>query len=149
MPYAYAMNAKKRGPYSPLTSLHRLEFILQHKSDTLLRDLLGVGFGQVQIMQALHRSVPLSQRTVASKLYQTEANVSRQLQLLKKKGLVSITRNRKDKRLRETALTAKGQKVFQKCEKILSAQHKELLKLLDDREVKAFDRAVSHLLKAL
>ncbi|OGL39642.1 hypothetical protein A3J32_02015 [Candidatus Saccharibacteria bacterium RIFCSPLOWO2_02_FULL_46_7] len=126
-----------------------MEFILQHKSDALLRDSLGVGFGQVQIMQALHRSVPLSQRTVASKLYQTEANVSRQLQLLKKKGLVSITRNRKDKRLRETALTAKGQKVFQKCEKILSAQHKELLKLLDDREVKAFDRAVSHLLKAL
>ena len=140
---------KRRGSYTPLSSLHRLEFILQHKSDALLRDSLGVGFGQVQIMQALHRSVPLSQRTVASKLYQTEANVSRQLQLLKKKGLVSITRNRKDKRLRETALTAKGQKVFQKCEKILSAQHKELLKLLDDREVKAFDRAVSHLLKAL
>jgi len=144
------MNTKKRrGSYTPLSSLHRLEFILQHKSDTLLRNLLGVGFGQVQILQALHRSVPLSQRAIASKLYQTEANVSRQLQLLKKKGLVSITRNRKDKRLRETALTAKGSKAFNKAEKILSAQHKELLKLLDDREVKAFDRAVSHLLRAL
>ena len=140
---------KRRGSYTPLSSLHRLEFILQHKSDTLLRNSLGVGFGQVQIMQALHRSVPLSQRAIAQKLYQTEANVSRQLQLLKKKGLVSITRNRKDKRLRETALTAKGGKAFGRAEKILSAQHKELLKLLDDREVKAFDRAVSHLLKAL
>ncbi len=139
----------KRGPYNPLTSLHRLEFILQHKSDLLLRDSVGVGFGQVQILQALHRSVPLSQRAIAVKLYQTEANVSRQLQLLKKKGLVSIGRNKKDKRLRETALTAKGQKAFDKAEKILAAQHKELLKLLNSKEVQAFDRVTSHLLKVL
>ena len=143
------MNAKKRGPYSPLTSLHRLEFILQHKSDTLLRDSVGVGFGQVQIMQALHRSVPLSQCAVASKLYQTEANVSRQLRLLKKKGLVSISRNKKDKRLHEAVLTVKGSKAFTKAEKILATQHKGLLKLLNSSEVKAFDRVISHLLKAL
>ncbi len=143
------MKTSKRGTYNSLTSLHRLEFILQHKSDLLLRDSVGVGFGQVQIMQALHRSVPMSQRAIAVKLYQTEANVSRQLQVLKKKGLVSITHNKKDKRLRETALTAKGVKAFGKAEKILSAQHKELLKLVNDSEVKAFDRVVSHLLKAL
>ena len=143
------MNAKARGPYSPLTSLHRLEFILQHKSDLLLRDSVGVGFGQVQILQALHRSVPLSQRAVASKLYQTEANVSRQLQLLKRKGLVSISRNKKDKRLHETQLTPKGQKAFDKAEKVLAAQHKELLKLLNSKEIQAFDRVVSHLLRAL
>src|SRR3989344_3178805 len=142
MPYAYAMNTiKRRGSYTPLSSLHRLEFILQHKSDALLRDSLGVGFGQVQIMQALHRSVPLSQRTVASKLYQTEANVSRQLQLLKKKGLVSITRNRKDKRLRETALTAKGGKAFNKAEKILSPQPKKSPNLPYAREFQAPARA--------
>ena len=143
------MNAKKRGPYSPLSSLHRLEFILQHKSDLLLRKSTGVGFGQVQIMQALHRSVALSQRAVASKLHQTEANVSRQLQLLKKKGLVSITRNKKDKRLHEASLTVKGSKAFAKAEKILATQHKELLKLLNSSEIKAFDRVVSHLLRAL
>ena len=143
------MNAKKRGPYSPLSSLHRLEFILQHKSDLLLRKSIGVGFGQVQIMQALHRSVALSQRAVASKLHQTEANVSRLLQLLKKKGLVSITRNKKDKRLHEASLTVKGSKAFAKAEKILATQHKELLKLLNSSEIKAFDRVVSHLLRAL
>lgn len=139
----------KRGPYSPLTSLHRLEFILQQKSDTLLRDSLGVGFGQVQIMQALHRSVPMNQRALASKLYQTESNVSRQLQTLKKKGLVSIMRNKKDKRLREAELSIKGKKTYEQAEKFLAAQHKELLKMMDDRDVKALDRAVSHLLKAL
>jgi DNA-binding MarR family transcriptional regulator len=143
------MATVKRGPYSPLTSLHRLEFILQQKSDTLLRDSIGIGFSQVQIMQALHRSVAMSQRAIAQKLYQTEANVSRQLQVLKKKGIVSVGRNKNDKRLREAELTAKGQKVFDKAEKILSAQHKELLKLVSTKEVESLDRVVSHLLKAL
>lgn len=141
--------SNQRGPYSPLTPLHRLEFILQHKSDALLHGELGVGFSQIQIMQALHRSVPVSQRAVATKLYQTEANVSRQLQSLKRKGLVTITRNFKDKRLREAALSAKGQKLFARAEKLLAGLHKELLKMVDDRDVKALDRAVSHLLKAV
>lgn len=143
------MAAAKKGPYSPLTSLHRLEFILQHKSDMLLRDSLGVGFGQVQIMHALHRSVPVNQRALAVKLHQTEANVSRQLQLLKKKGIANITRNKKDKRLHEISLTAKGNKIYAKAEKILASQHRELLKLVDKREILGFDRVVSQLLKSL
>lgn len=143
------MKSSKRGSYSPLTSLHRLEFILQHKSDTLLRGGLGVGFGQIQIMQALHRSSLTTQRALAQTLHQTEANISRQLRLLKKKGLVSINKGKKDKRQRDVALTANGSRTYAKAERILSAQHKELLKLLDDREMKAFDRAVSHLLKII
>jgi DNA-binding MarR family transcriptional regulator len=143
------MIAAKKGPYNPLTSLHRLEFILQHQSDLILRDSIGVGFGQVQIMQALHRSVPLSQRALAQKLHQTEANVSRQLRLLKRKGLAAIAKNKKDKRLREISLTNKGNKTYTKAEKILVGQHKELLKLLNKKEVQDFDRVVSHLLKNL
>ncbi len=143
------MATSRRGSYNPLTSLHRLEFILQHKSDALLRDGLEIGFGQVQIMQSLHRSRTTTQRALAQNLHQTEANISRQLKLLKRKGLVSINRSKKDKRQREVSLTAKGNGTYTKAEKILAAQHKELLKLIDDREVRAFDRAVSHLLKSI
>ncbi len=140
---------KHNGSSSPMTALHRLEFILQHKSDQLLRDAVGVGFGQVQILQALHRSLPMSQRAIASKLYQTEANISRQLRLLSRKGLVNVSRNKDDKRLHETTLTPKGVKVYEQAQKILASQHKNMLKLLNSKEVQAFDRAVSHLLKAV
>lgn len=143
------MKTDRRGSYSPLTSLHRLEFILQHKSDALLRDGLGVGFGQIQIMQALHPSSLTTQRSLAQKLHQTEANISRQLRLLKKKGLVSINKGKKDKRRRDVALTAQGSKTYAKAERILAAQHRELLKLLNEGEIRAFDRAVSHLLKII
>src|SRR5258708_19067573 len=117
------MALNKSGSRSPLSSLHRVEFILQHKSDMMLREAVGVGFGQVQILQSLHRSVPLSQRAIASKLYQTEANVSRQLQLLRRKGLINISRSQTDKRLHETTLTPKGVKVYEHAQKILAAQH--------------------------
>jgi DNA-binding MarR family transcriptional regulator len=143
------MTAAKKGASNPLTSLHRLEFILQHKSDLILRDSLGVGFGQIQIMQELNRSVPMTQRALAAKLHQTEANVSRQLKLLKRKGLVNIGRNKQDKRLHETSLTAKGNKTYAKAERLLATQHKELLKPLDKKAIQSFDRTASHLLKSL
>lgn len=143
------MSAVKRGPYNPLTSLHRLEFILQHQSDLALRDSVGVGFGLVQIMQALHRSTSITQRSLAQKMYQTESNVSRQLQVLKRKGLVSISRNKKDKRQREVSLTSKGIKVYVKAERLLSEQYKELLKLMDKREIQTFDKVVGGLLSKL
>lgn len=143
------MTAPNRRTYNSLTSLHRLEFILQHKSDSILRRELGVGFGQVQIMQALHVAVPLSQRQLAQKLYQTEANISRQLQILKKKGLVNIYRHPKDKRLRQISLTSIGDKTNQQAERTLSAQHKELLKLLTKSEIEHFETVVVHLLKTI
>lgn len=143
------MKKVKKASYTPLSSLHQLEFILQHKSDAVLRDGVGIGLGQVQIMRALNRSVPASQRLLAMKLHQTEANISRQLGLLKKKGLVAVNRNRKDRRQREVSLTAKGAKTYDAAEKLLSAQHKELLKLINRQEVLQFERVVSKLLKAL
>lgn len=143
------MSTTKRGPNSPLTSLHRLEFILQQKSDTLLRQAVGVGFGQVQILQALHRAVPKSQRAVASELYQTEANISRQLQLLKRSGLVSVQKHPKDKRLRQVSLTAKGDRLVEKAQSLLADQHKQLLTLLNKSELQTFDQTVQNLLRAL
>ena len=143
------MKPAKTGPHTPLSSLHRLEFILQHKSDTVLRGELGVGFGQVQILQALNRAVPTSQRLLAFKLHQTESNVSRQVALLRKRGLVAISRNKKDKRQREVSLTPKGNRVYASAEKLLSAQHKELLKLVDRKEILQFEGVVNSLLRAL
>jgi DNA-binding MarR family transcriptional regulator len=143
------MKSAHKGPYNALSSLHRLEFILQHKSDSLLRDSIGVGFGQVQIMQELNRSVPITQRVLAQKLHQTEANVSRQLQLLKRRGLVNITRNKDDKRLRETSLSFKGSKVYDKAERILAELHKDLSKNISASALREFDQTVSRLLSSV
>lgn len=112
------------GRQSPAIALHRSVFILQQKADELLNREAKVGLSSVRIMSQLHSVVPRSQRTVAVALHQTEANISRQLQVMKKAGLVSIVRNKSDRRVREVTLTAKGAKTYAAAEGWLNKHYK-------------------------
>ncbi len=134
---------------SPALSLHRSMFILQQRADEMLAAKTGVGLSQIRIMSQLHFSVARSQRTVAIMLHQTEANISRQLQTMKKQGLVSVSRNKKDRRLREVTLTDKGRKVYQKAEKLLDAQYDNLQKQLGKSEAKSFKKSLDFFTRSI
>ena len=131
------------------TSLHQLTFVLQQLTNELLESEVKVGLSQVRIMSALDTSMAYSQHGVAIKLRQTEANISRQLQTMKRQGLVNIKRNPKDKRQREVILSAKGKRTYDTALRLLNAQQKDLLRLLNSEEIKAFNHAVDNLLKAI
>jgi len=109
------INVLPKSNFPPLLSL---TYVLQHSSDELLNKEAGISLSQTRIMSALG-AMPVSQRAVAVSLHQTEANVSRQLQLMKKHGLVSITKNKKDGRQRDVILTAKGRRKHQKAKEVL------------------------------
>lgn len=130
---------------SPAIALHRSLFILQQKADELLANEIGVGLSQVRIMSQLHYSVPRSQKTIATMLHQTEANVSRQLQIMKRQGLVSVVRNSKDRRVREVTLTQKGSKIYQKSEAVLDSHYSQLEKMWGKAESKGFQRNLEQL----
>lgn len=135
--------------HSP-TPLHQLSFVLQHLADELLLGKIGVGLSQTRIMGALNKSPAKSQKLIALQLRQTEANISRQLQIMKSEGLVSITKNKKDGRQRDISLTTKGAHKKAQAEKLLTDQQNELLKLLvGNSEVKEFIRTTERLLIAL
>src|SRR5438046_1382624 len=108
MDYAYAMAQFKLPKKNSPTSLHQLMFVLQQSANELLLSEAEIGLSQVRIISVLDRSTAWSQRAIASNLRQTEANISRQLQVMKKEGLVNITRSKKDRRQREVLLTSKG-----------------------------------------
>lgn len=134
---------------TPLTPLHRLEFILQHQSDQLLRSQVGVGFGQIRIMDELGKTTACSQREIASKLYQTEANISRQLRLLQKKGLVNIARKPDDKRQRQVTLTTKGSQAHSRAQLVLAKFQKQILGSVEYREAYNFTETLTKLLASL
>lgn len=92
--------------------LLHLTYDLQQMADNLLFQETGVGLSQIRIMSGLSYSVPRSQKYLAVKLSQTEANISRQLQVMKDDGLVSIEKNKKDGRQRDILLTPKGQNIY-------------------------------------
>lgn len=140
------MKESQKGSFSPL--LH-LTYVLQQLSDDQLLAKAGVGLSQTRIMSVLNNSVPRSQRVIAQLLQQTEANVSRQLKVMHKYGLVSITKNKKDARQRDVKLTVKGSNRYLRAVKVLSIQQNELLKLLNKNELKSFEHATANLLMAL
>jgi len=134
---------------SEFSSLLHLTYVLQHLSDRNLLAATGVGLSQVRIMSVLSDTIAQPQNKIALDLQQTEANVSRQMQVMKKVSLVSVTKNKKDGRQRDVVLTAKGARQYKIALKALAAQQKGLLKLLEKKEVEAFERASGNLLSAL
>jgi DNA-binding MarR family transcriptional regulator len=143
------MGTKPHTAKSNFPPLLHLSYILQQSSDELLLSEAGVGLSQARIMSVLHRSAARSQRSVATELAQTEANVSRQLRQMKKQGLVNIKPSKNDARQREVVLTAKGSSVYQIAEKLLKKQQSQFLRLLAQNEVKAFEKATHNLSKTL
>jgi len=130
---------------SNFPSLLHLSYVLQQSADEALEQETGVGLSAARIMSTLDKSKPASQRDIAMRLRQTEANVSRQLHSMKKAGLVSITRNKKDSRQRDVTLTAKGASHYQAAEKLLKRQQAKFLKILNAGETKALEQAAQKL----
>jgi len=135
-------SGSKKSNFPPL--LH-LSYVLQHKAEAVLEAEVGVGLSAARIMSVLDKSTASSQRVVAMELRQTEANVSRQLQNMKKQGLVSITRNKKDSRQRDVVLTSKGVKNYQQAEKLLKKQQSQFLKMLSAGEAQTMEQAAQKL----
>jgi len=136
-------NLRGKNDFPPL--LH-LTYKLQHISDEMLLQKVGIGLSQARIMSVLKTALPHSQRFIAGQLSVTEANISRQLRVMQKQGLVSVKKNRRDARARDVVLTAKGAKKYNQAEKLLLRQNTDLLKSMKKSEAKAFSKAAESLL---
>jgi len=137
-----SIKSAKKSTFPPL--LH-LSYVLQHSAEEKLEAEAGIGLSAARIMSVLSNSKGVSQRVIAMELRQTEANVSRQLQSMKKQGLVSITRNKKDSRQRDVTLTAKGARKYQDALKCLRKQQRQFLKILNAGESAAIEVAAEKL----
>jgi DNA-binding MarR family transcriptional regulator len=130
---------------SSFPPLLHLSYVLQQSAEEILLAETGVGLSATRIMSVLNKSSAISQRAVAMELRQTEANVSRQLQIMKKQGLVHVTRNKKDSRQRDVTISAKGAKKYQDAQKILKKQQRQFLRILNTSESSAFETAAQKL----
>jgi DNA-binding MarR family transcriptional regulator len=141
-------NTKQDHQYSP-TPLHYLMFILQQKSDELLQGEIGISLSHVRILGVLDYSVPCSQKSIATKLKQTEANVSRQLLAMVRQGFVKVSKNKDDSRQRDVTLTAKGQRRFEGAEKALKSQLSSIYRSLNKDEKRIFDDSIQKIINSI
>lgn len=92
--------------------IHKAVFLLDKMSDQILQDRLNLGFSQFLVMMVLANQSKVPQKFVASQLDQTQAAVSRQIDILADLGYVSRDLNPDSRREYVLSLTKSGQKVY-------------------------------------
>jgi DNA-binding MarR family transcriptional regulator len=103
-----------------------LSYLLQHLSEVLakqydqvLQEQLGIGLSQYKLLMVLEWNPHVQQRTIATSLGQTEASISRQIKLLKTKGLLMTKHDPTNRRRHITAPTTLGMQVTEAATAIM------------------------------
>ena len=108
------------GPTKNLSYLlNHLAAVLGKQSDQLLQEQLGLGFSQYKILMVLEWNPRVQQRAIADSLGQTEASVSRQIRLLKTKGLLLSKTDPANRRRHITVPTPLGMQMTEAATAIL------------------------------
>lgn len=114
--------------------LHHLAFVLGRQSDQILQERLGLGFSQYKILMILERHPHVQQKTIADKLGQTEASISRQIKLLMEDGLLTTAKRAENRREHITTLTPKGERYTLEAMEILNNYHAPMFEKLTPKQ---------------
>lgn len=113
---------------------NKIDYILQHitslltrDSDQILLEQLGIGYSQFKLLRVLNSDAPVKQRFIADLLGQTEASISRQINLLIDKSLITKSVDPHNKKVRLISITPKGRKITDASNKVLDRYHENIL----------------------
>jgi DNA-binding MarR family transcriptional regulator len=108
------------GPTNTLNYLlTHLAAVMSKQTDQLLHEQLGIGFSQYRILMVLEWNPRIGQSAIASSLGQTEASISRQIKLLKERGLLATQADPLNKRRHITVPTPMGMQLTEAAVNIL------------------------------
>ncbi|HWB39378.1 MAG TPA: MarR family winged helix-turn-helix transcriptional regulator [Candidatus Saccharimonadales bacterium] len=107
----------------PTNNLH---YLLQHvaavigkQADQILQEQLGIGLSQYKILLVLEWNPRVQQKAIADSLGQTEASISRQVNLLQSKGLLAVKPDPRNGRRNITAPTPLGMQLTEAATNIM------------------------------
>lgn len=105
---------------------NNLSYLIQHladvtgkQSDQVLQEQLGIGLSQFKILMVMEWNPRVQQKAIADSLGQSEASVSRQIKLLRAKGLLQTKTDPQNRRKHLTAPTPLGMQVTEAATDIL------------------------------
>jgi DNA-binding MarR family transcriptional regulator len=99
--------------------LNHLAAVISKQSDKLLLEQLGIGFSQYKILMVLEWNPRIQQKSIADHLGQTEASISRQIKLLKEKGMLQTKIDPNNRRKHITVPTPKGMQLTEAANDLL------------------------------
>lgn len=120
----------------------KIDYILQHitsllsrDSDQILLEQLGIGYSQFKILRVLKSGAPVKQKFIADLLGQTEASISRQMNLLIDKQFISKTVDPRNKRVRLILITTKGRKMLDASNVVLKRFYESTFSGITDKQL--------------
>lgn len=116
--------------------MHHLSAVMSKQADQLLQEQLGIGLSQFKILTVLQKNANVQQRFISDCLGQTEASISRQIQLMQDKTLLTSNRDPKNLRKRVTKLTSKGTQLTEAAMQILSKNFGPEYMNMDEKQYK-------------
>ncbi len=124
-----------------MSNSNKIDYILQHitslltrDSDQILLEQLGIGYSQYKILRILSNGVGVKQKFIADTLGQTEASISRQIDILISKSLITKQVDPHNRRNRLITITSKGRKIAEATKQVLSKYHNSMLGDLSDKQ---------------
>lgn len=118
--------------------IHKLAFLLEKRADESLKSQLDIGFAQYKVLEAINQNMLAKQNLVAKLLDQTEASISRQIKILQKKGMITVTTVMGNKRAKELALTVVGEEIVSQAEELLDLTQAQVIGGLSYQEHRLF-----------
>jgi len=108
------------GPTANLSYLvNHLAAVMGKQADQVLQEQLGIGLSQYKILMVLEWNPRVQQKGIADALGQTEASISRQIKILKTRGLLAIKIDPQNRRRHITAPTPLGMQVTEAATAII------------------------------
>jgi len=108
---------------SPINNLnylvHHLAAVMGKQSDQVLKEQLGIGYAQYRILMVLDWNPRVQQSVIANHLGQTEASISRQVKVLKDKGLLASKIDPQSKRKHISVPTPRGMQITEAATDLL------------------------------
>lgn len=117
------------------TNLHRLSSVLGRVAERTLQDEYGLGMSQFKVLWILRKhSEGVLQTNIATWCSQTEAAISRQVNLLKRDKLIEKRTDPKNRRNHIICLSAKGEQFANEAMDVLIKEYKPLFAVLSASE---------------
>ncbi len=126
--------------------IHKAVIVMDKIADSTLGQKLNITLSQFLILMAVEHHTNVSQIEIANFLELTQAAVSRQIEVLRNKKLISITQNKESRRENILHPTPLGQKLFREAGKILDETFENLYKVMNDKEKESLEKSLDKLL---
>ena len=126
--------------------IHKAVFVMDKIADSALQNNCDLTLSQFLSLMVIIQNPNIKQIDIADFLEITEAAVSRQIDVLKNKKLITISQNEDNRRENLLFPTAQGKQIFTKSNEILHKTFNSLYQILTDKEKEQLEKILDKLL---